>query len=74
MVLAASKGEEEVSNPTTVEILAIFCGLQLCANMGIGKLIIGSDCLMMVYELQDNSLLCPTMSLSARNKKTYAAV
>lgn len=33
--MAASKIENEVAYPEDIEVLAIFRGLQLCANMGI---------------------------------------
>ncbi|XP_042939474.1 uncharacterized protein LOC122274504 [Carya illinoinensis] len=55
VVLATSKREEEVADPSTVEILAMFRGLQICANMGIQNLILENDCLMMISKLQTNS-------------------
>lgn len=48
IVMAASKVENAVNDPKAIELLAILRGLQLCANMGIQKLIIKSDCLLVV--------------------------
>lgn len=35
IVIAASKMENEVNDPKSIELLAMFKGLQLCVNMGI---------------------------------------
>lgn len=52
VALAASKLENDVSDFEAIELLAILRCLQLCANMGIRKLIIKSDCLMVVQVLK----------------------
>lgn len=50
--MAASKAKVEVIVPEDIELLVVFWGLQLCVPMGIIKLIIESDCLLMVRDLQ----------------------
>lgn len=57
IVMAASKVENEVANPKDIELLTIFKGLQLCADMGIQKLIIDSDCLLVIQEFQNAAAL-----------------
>lgn len=52
-MIAASKVENDVNDPETIEVLATFRGLQICANMDIYNTILESDCLLMVKELQD---------------------
>lgn len=52
-VMAGSKVEIEVADPGSFELLAIFRGMQLCVNMSISDIILESDCLLMVRELQD---------------------
>lgn len=54
IVLAASKIKNEVHELEDIELLAIFRGLQICANMGIQKLIIESDSLLIVNEVKAN--------------------
>lgn len=55
VVLVANKKEEEVPDPSTIEILAMFRGLQICANIGIQNLILENDCLLMISEIQTSS-------------------
>ncbi|XP_042942759.1 uncharacterized protein LOC122276939 [Carya illinoinensis] len=62
VVLAASKMEDDVVDPPTFEILTMFRGLQLCANMGIQNIILENDCLHMVFEVQH----CSTAFVSQR--------
>ncbi|XP_042988629.1 uncharacterized protein LOC122316158 [Carya illinoinensis] len=52
VIMAASILEPNGANPESVELLAIFHGLQLCATMGISKLIVECDCLLMEKEMQ----------------------
>lgn len=53
VLMFASKKEHEVKDPTKIELLAIFWGLQLCSPLGLHELIIESDSLLMVKELQN---------------------
>ncbi|XP_042972972.1 uncharacterized protein LOC122304773 [Carya illinoinensis] len=60
VLMAASKKEHEVRDATSIEMLAIFRGLQLTAHLGIQHLIIESDALTLVQELQKPK---PSMAL-----------
>ncbi|XP_042962388.1 uncharacterized protein LOC122296651 [Carya illinoinensis] len=60
VLMAASKKEHEIRNATSIEMLAIFRGLQLTAHLGIQHLIIESDALNLVQELQKPE---PSMAL-----------
>ncbi|XP_041021186.1 uncharacterized protein LOC121262645 [Juglans microcarpa x Juglans regia] len=51
VLMAISKKEQEVSDPTGVEMLAIFRGLQLSVHLGIHHLIIESDALTLVWDV-----------------------
>ncbi|XP_042952221.1 uncharacterized protein LOC122289301 [Carya illinoinensis] len=53
IVMFASKLEAKAQDLAIIKLLAMFWGLQLCANMRIANLILESDCLMMVDELQN---------------------
>lgn len=46
----ASIPEEGISSPEEVEFVAILRGLQFCAGMEINKLILESDCSLMLKE------------------------
>lgn len=52
VVMATSKAEVEVFAPEDIELLAVFRALQLCISVGIKKLVIESDCLLMIRDLQ----------------------
>ncbi|CAI9773285.1 unnamed protein product [Fraxinus pennsylvanica] len=53
VLMAASKGEREVANPETIEFLAVLRGLQFVLFMGISHLVLESDCLLVVSQLND---------------------
>ncbi|CAI9762880.1 unnamed protein product [Fraxinus pennsylvanica] len=53
VLMAASKGEWEVADPEMIEFLAVLRGLQLVMSMGISRLVIESDCLFVVSQLND---------------------
>ncbi|CAI9760755.1 unnamed protein product [Fraxinus pennsylvanica] len=53
VLMAASKREREVADPEIVEFLAVLRGLQLIMPMGIYHLVIESDCLLVVSQLND---------------------
>ncbi|XP_042939414.1 uncharacterized protein LOC122274444 [Carya illinoinensis] len=55
VLFSASKKENGVTDPMEVELLAILRGLQLCILMGIPDLVIESDSLMLVEELNNSS-------------------
>ncbi|XP_042979806.1 uncharacterized protein LOC122309995 isoform X1 [Carya illinoinensis] len=61
VLIAASKAELEMDGLEALELMAIFRGIQLCATMGIPKLIVESDSLLCVEALHNsrmhNSLL-----------------
>lgn len=52
-LMVASKMKNEVHDHETIEFLTILQGLQLCAHMGFSKIILESNCLLMVQELQE---------------------
>ncbi|XP_042942894.1 uncharacterized protein LOC122277073 [Carya illinoinensis] len=54
VVMAATISETEVNDPSTIELLAILRGMQMCIPLGIPKLMVESDCLMLVNELQSS--------------------
>ncbi|XP_041011343.1 uncharacterized protein LOC121255128 [Juglans microcarpa x Juglans regia] len=54
IVMVATKVEFEVERPTTIELLAVLRGLQLCLPLGIPNLVVESDCLPLVQQLQAN--------------------
>lgn len=51
IIMAASLIENKVPNLETIETLAIPRGLQLCAHLGIPKILLKSDCLLVMKEL-----------------------
>lgn len=51
VILAASILEANVANAKSIEAIVILRGLQICMHQGIFKLIIKSDCLVVVEEL-----------------------
>ncbi|KAF5454638.1 hypothetical protein F2P56_024287 [Juglans regia] len=53
LVMAASKIENEVENPSTIELLALLRGLQLIVHLGFSKLLVESDCMFLVQELNN---------------------
>lgn len=59
--MATNIAEQNVTNPESIEVLAIFKSLQLCLHQGIPRLIIESDCLLLMEEIQSqdspNSIL-----------------
>ncbi|KAF5475865.1 hypothetical protein F2P56_007627 [Juglans regia] len=52
VLMAVSKKEREVSDATGIKMLAIFRGLQLSVHLGIHHLVVESDALTLVEELQ----------------------
>ncbi|KAF5476857.1 hypothetical protein F2P56_003549 [Juglans regia] len=71
LVMAASKIENAVENPSTIELLALLRGLQLIVHLGFSKLDVESDCILQVQELNnkqdslsaDDSLIMEAKSL-----------
>ncbi|CAI9778901.1 unnamed protein product [Fraxinus pennsylvanica] len=53
VLMAASKGEREVADPETIEFLAVLRGLQFVLSTGISYLVLESDCLLVVSQLND---------------------
>lgn len=51
--LATTKVEQAINAHEDIELLAEFRWLHICSSMGIRKIIIESDCLLMVREIQD---------------------
>ncbi|XP_042939486.1 uncharacterized protein LOC122274515 [Carya illinoinensis] len=54
MVLAMSKAEHELHDPESVELVAILRGLQFILQLGIRKIVLESDSLLMVEALKAN--------------------
>ncbi|KAF5471637.1 hypothetical protein F2P56_008414 [Juglans regia] len=54
VVMAATKKEDFVDEPATIELLAVLRGLQFFLSLGIPNLVVESDCLVVVQELQDS--------------------
>ncbi|XP_040987683.1 uncharacterized protein LOC121235401 [Juglans microcarpa x Juglans regia] len=55
VLMAVSKVETVFLEPEQVEAVALLRGLQLCMSLGIPKLIIKSDCLFLVEEVNRSS-------------------
>ncbi|CAI9760756.1 unnamed protein product [Fraxinus pennsylvanica] len=53
VLMTASKRDWEVADPEMIEFLAVLRGLQLIMPMGISHLVIESDCLLVVSQLND---------------------
>ncbi|XP_040999440.1 uncharacterized protein LOC121245502 [Juglans microcarpa x Juglans regia] len=53
VVMAATVSGNAMNDPTIIELFAIFKGLQLCLPLAIPKLIVESNCWLVVQELQD---------------------
>ncbi|KAF5445494.1 hypothetical protein F2P56_034541 [Juglans regia] len=54
VVMAAIKKEDMADEPATIELIAWLRGLQLCLPLGISKLVVEFDCLLLVQELQES--------------------
>lgn len=52
IILVASIREQADFDPTSIECLAIYKGLQLCLNMGITNLLVESDCQVIVQVIK----------------------
>ncbi|CAI9761065.1 unnamed protein product [Fraxinus pennsylvanica] len=57
VLMVASKGEREVVDPEMIEFLAVLRGLQFVVYMSISQLIIESDCLFVVSQLNDSEFV-----------------
>lgn len=57
-IMIASKKGQEVSDTARIEMLAILMGLQLSVYFGMNNLIIESNSMILVKELQQVSFLC----------------
>ncbi|XP_040990895.1 uncharacterized protein LOC121238111 [Juglans microcarpa x Juglans regia] len=55
VIMSVSKGEWEVEQPEVIEFMAALRGLQLISHMGITHLVLESDCLLVVKELNEAS-------------------
>ncbi|KAF5445095.1 hypothetical protein F2P56_034173 [Juglans regia] len=55
VLLVASMKESEVGDPAEIEMVAMLRGLQLCIPMGIEKLILESDSLLMVNQMNEDT-------------------
>lgn len=52
VTMVATKLEMNISNPFKVELLALFCGLQLCVLLGIPNIMMESDSLSAIQAIQ----------------------
>lgn len=50
VLVAYSKVETEMTSPEFIEVIAMLKGLKFCAQQGVPKLILESDCLLLVNE------------------------
>ncbi|XP_041001634.1 uncharacterized protein LOC121247334 [Juglans microcarpa x Juglans regia] len=53
VVVACSKSEREVSSAEFIEATTLLKGLQLCAQWGVPKVLLETDCLILVHALND---------------------
>ncbi|XP_040998143.1 uncharacterized protein LOC121244182 [Juglans microcarpa x Juglans regia] len=53
VVVACSKSERKVSYAEFIEAIALLRGLQLCAQWGVPKVLLETDCLILVHALND---------------------
>ncbi|XP_022841874.1 uncharacterized protein LOC111365549 [Olea europaea var. sylvestris] len=56
IILAASRPENSLLEPEHIEAAALVRGLQLCLNLGISHLLVESDCLFLVNEVNKSVL------------------
>ncbi|KAF5454765.1 hypothetical protein F2P56_024405 [Juglans regia] len=56
IIFSTSKKENDVNDPIEIEMLAILRGLRFCFPLGISHLVIESDSLLMVNEVQSDSI------------------
>lgn len=60
VIMLASVAESIVASPEAIEALAVLKSLQICTHLGIPNLIIESDCLLLVEELNSSDTeFCP---------------
>ncbi|KAF5469163.1 hypothetical protein F2P56_013257 [Juglans regia] len=62
VLMAVSKSEHELHEPELVELLALLRGLQFNLHLGISKVVLESDCLLMVEALATNEDLLSSQS------------
>lgn len=69
LMMAASKIENEMNDQEAIEFLAMFRDIQLYAHLDFSKLILESDCMLMVKELQEEAKSFSTLGhlLKERN-------
>lgn len=60
--MTASIFENDFTDPESIENLKILRGLQLCMHLEISNLMIESDCLIVVEELQHPEASCSLLS------------
>ncbi|XP_042973002.1 uncharacterized protein LOC122304804 [Carya illinoinensis] len=60
MLMAVNKVEHELNEPESVETLAMLRGLQFILHLEISKVVLESDCLLMVEALSTNTTLLST--------------
>ncbi|XP_042980029.1 uncharacterized protein LOC122310214 [Carya illinoinensis] len=56
VVVACSKVEKDVSSDEFIEAVALLRGLQLCIQWGVPKIMLETDCLVLVNALNENSI------------------
>ncbi|KAF5459731.1 hypothetical protein F2P56_019653 [Juglans regia] len=56
VLMAASFSEGDVAEPVHIEVISLFCGLQLYASMGIDQIQVESDCLLAIEAVQQDNM------------------
>lgn len=73
VLLSANKKEQGVNDPVEVELMAMLRGLQLCPPLGIKVLILESDSLVKVTQLQQEEESCSLLVNIMQEKKMLMA-
>ena len=71
--MAASKAESEVEELEAVELIAVLRGLQLCVSMGISRIQVESDCLLVVEALEHNNMAGSLLGLLYQDIKSISS-
>ncbi|CAI9785388.1 unnamed protein product [Fraxinus pennsylvanica] len=72
VIMAMSKIENSVEESEVIELLAIFRGMQFCANMGIHNLTVESDSKLVIEALQTDSMLNSSLGVLYHEGKRLA--
>ncbi|KAF5462687.1 hypothetical protein F2P56_018674 [Juglans regia] len=73
VLMAALKAESEVEEPEAVELIVVLRGLQLCVSMGISRIQVESDCLLVVEALEHNNMAGSLLGLLYQDIKSISS-